>query len=239
MAPQVVANQPTLLPVETVASSEKPVSQISESKTLSAAGGQSVQNACVSPSEAIGSMPSAEVATSPEEAELAQAASQKVSRVIKTVDEIAFRTNALALHAAIEAGRTGVAGMGFALVADEFRTLAQGAARAARETASSYEDCIRRRDTALQIHATVGKSLSTVIERAQEADRFVAQIARIYSTDNPGVPSRATAARQDEISARYALPDRPAVDGIDLEMSSLKGQAEALHRCVVELVGLV
>jgi methyl-accepting chemotaxis protein len=68
----------------------------------------------------------------PESASFATRASEETAKIIKTIDEIAFQINLLALNAAVAAARTGETRERFAVVADEVRSLAIRAAEAAR-----------------------------------------------------------------------------------------------------------
>lgn len=75
--------------------------------------------------------------------EIASAGSE-TQKIMRSIDEIAFRTNLLALNAAVEAARAGEAGAGFAVVADEVRSLARQAAEAAQSTSQLVANIVSR-----------------------------------------------------------------------------------------------
>ncbi|NPV01073.1 MAG: hypothetical protein HPY53_06805 [Brevinematales bacterium] len=82
----------------------------------------------------------------------------RVAKIIKVIDDIAFQTNILALNAAVEAARAGDAGRGFAVVADQVKSLAQKSAEAAKETADLIEGAI--------ISVSNGKKVSDAVRES-------------------------------------------------------------------------
>lgn len=110
--------------------------------------------------------------------------SDSISKIIKTIDEIAFQTNILALNAAVEAARAGEAGAGFAVVADEVRGLAKRAAQAAHETASMIEDSMKRSEWGVQVNEEVGRNLLDVLEKASDVESGLKSIQSVVSGVN-------------------------------------------------------
>ncbi len=95
--------------------------------------------------------------------------SEKISKIIKVIDEIAFQTNILALNAAVEAARAGKEGQGFAVVADEVRNLAQRSAQAAHDTASLIRESI---DKASHGKAQVGRVVGSIRAISQSSSKI-------------------------------------------------------------------
>ncbi|MFO7569272.1 MAG: methyl-accepting chemotaxis protein [Smithellaceae bacterium] len=113
--------------------------------------------------------------------------SEETSKIIKTIDEIAFQTNLLALNAAVEAARAGEAGAGFAVVADEVRNLAMRSAEAAKSTSTLIEDIIMRIRQGSSLVSETNDRFTKVSESVTKTISLVDGIARSSATQSRGI----------------------------------------------------
>jgi hypothetical protein len=116
-----------------------------------------------------------------------RAASEEITKILKTIDEIAFQTNILALNAAVEAARAGEAGAGFAVVAEEVRALAQRCTSAAKETAAKIDASVHKSQQGVQISADVASSFDKIQEQFRRLDALVGEISTSSAEQSKGV----------------------------------------------------
>ncbi len=162
--------------------------------------------------------------------------SDKISKIIKVIDEIAFQTNILALNAAVEAARAGDAGLGFAVVADEVRNLAQRCTQAASETAGLIEDSI--------IKSAAGKKkvdevAASILALASEAGGVKTLVDQIYTgsreqTRGMDQIAKAIGEMQDvtQTSAAGAEESASAAGELTAQVDALRGIVEQLRSLV-------
>ncbi|HBE80037.1 MAG TPA: hypothetical protein DDW65_19990, partial [Firmicutes bacterium] len=113
--------------------------------------------------------------------------SDQIAKIIKVIDDIAFQTNILALNAAIEAARAGEAGMGFAVVAEEVRTLAGKSAEAAKNTAAIIDSNIQLANKGVAVAGKVSEALAEITIQSQKVSKLMDEIAASSREQAQGV----------------------------------------------------
>ena len=113
--------------------------------------------------------------------------SSEIYKIVKTIEDIAFQTNILALNASVEAARAGEPGAGFAVVAREIRALADKTAIASKNTAALIEESVSAVKNGEKVARATADSLLQVVKSTKQVVLVVDRIASATENENVSI----------------------------------------------------
>jgi hypothetical protein len=161
--------------------------------------------------------------------------SQQISKIIKVIDEIAFQTNILALNAAVESARAGEAGMGFAVVANEVRSLAQRSANAAQDTSSLIGECVERSRSGRTLIESMAVDIRSL---AAESARVMEVVHQIYDGSREQSKGMGQVGRSIQQMERVTQSNAASAQEAAAAAAELKTQAGLIHTMIEQLNAL-
>ncbi len=158
--------------------------------------------------------------------------SQEIGKILKTIEDIAFQTNLLALNAAVEAARAGEAGKGFAVVADEVRSLAQRSAASVQETSAMIHQTTDRVDRGVAIVGQLGEKYQAIVDSLGQIKEMSEKISEATYEQTHGIEQVNTAMAQVDKYSKEAANESQTMTGIS---SQIGDRVDLLRETIADL----
>ncbi len=170
-----------------------------------------------------------------------QHSSEEIGKILKTIEDIAFQTNLLALNAAVEAARAGEAGKGFAVVADEVRNLAQRSAQAVKDTSTLITGTVDRVRNGVSITKEIEHHFEALAGTTGEITRMIAEIDVATGEQTQGLEQINQAVSQidhiNQENASHAEKNAQASVTLNDRSTNLMSQIDSLGGVLRNIVG--
>ena len=205
---------------ETASSMEQIASTIKSSADNSVRGNRMMQDSEKSVQEA-GDI----IEATTNNIELVFEASNKITDIIKIIENIAFQTNILALNAAVEAARAGEQGKGFAVVASEVRNLAQTSQSSVKDITALIADSNEKIKTATETARKSKEIFMDIEQKIEDTSKIMQDISAMAVEQQAGVDQVNIAVSQMDQSTQQ---NASLVEEATASSEALMGQAREL-----------